>query len=93
MALHRGESARTHHPSHYRNNGDQHRYRGIDLWRYRFNDRDHRHWDPYQNRYRHHSCNRHSGWDQDRYRSGWDQDRYRYGSYGQYSYRWDCCRH
>ncbi|MGW0171912.1 hypothetical protein ACWDWT_43175, partial [Streptomyces sp. NPDC003343] len=30
-ALHRGDSARIHHPSHYRDNGDLRRYHGVDL--------------------------------------------------------------
>ncbi|MGW5064184.1 hypothetical protein ACWEQ2_44160 [Streptomyces sp. NPDC004096] len=70
-ALHRGESARTHHPSHYRNNGDLRRYRG--------HDRDYWRWDRYRNR-----CDRHSGWDLGGYRHGrysqysydWDCCRY-----------------
>ncbi|MDX3264305.1 hypothetical protein AB0N87_43205 [Streptomyces sp. NPDC093228] len=77
-ALHRGDSARIHHPSHYRNNGDLRRYHGIDLRRYRGNDRDYWRWDRYRNR-----CDRHSGWDLGRYRGG---------LYGLYSYGWDCCR-
>ncbi|MGW5590638.1 hypothetical protein, partial [Streptomyces sp. NPDC003857] len=43
-ALHRGDSARIHHPSHYRDNGDLRRYHGVDLRRYRGYDRDYWRW-------------------------------------------------
>ncbi|MFD8035500.1 hypothetical protein ACFV3F_43640 [Streptomyces sp. NPDC059717] len=83
-ALHRGDRARIHHPSHYRNNGDLRRYHGVDLRRYRGYDRDYWRWDRYRNR-----CDRHSGWDLGRYGGG----RYGGGLYGLYSNGWDCCRY